>query len=169
MTSFAGRVSNRGSAMSAVSVFLALLVTGGAVMVYLQSSATTEEAHAAVGAVFDTDLSVESAMKQSQETGKPIYILATADWCGPCKQFKASTLADEQVVSQLKAQTVPYYLDVTTMDNLSDDERQLVNQLGVTSIPASFMLKDGAIAGKMVGGAGKDKFVAWVEQSVRAD
>ena len=159
----------RGSVANAASVFLAILVAGGVAMLVVQGSASKEKAEAATAVLFDRSMDVEGAMRLSAESGRPLYVLATADWCGPCQQFKGSTLADDEVVGLLQSKTVPFYLDVTSIDAMPADERRLVESLGVTSIPASFVLSDGQVRGKLVGGGSTSAFKAWVQQSVSAD
>lgn len=53
-------------------------------------------AKASGGIKFD-HMSLEDAMKEAKESGKPIFIDCYTSWCGPCKQMAATTFKEDEV------------------------------------------------------------------------
>jgi thiol:disulfide interchange protein len=45
---------------------------------------------------------IESARKRALAEGKPLMIMMTATWCGPCKMLEAQTLSDPWVQQFMK-------------------------------------------------------------------
>ncbi len=69
-----------------------------------------------------------SALEASKKDGKPVVVAFTATWCGPCKSFKANTLADAGVKKELEDNFHFYLMD-------TDDEPGLAKKFGIGSIP----------------------------------
>ena len=51
-------------------------------------------------------------LKESQQTGKPIFIDAYAAWCGPCRMMSANTFPDEEVGNYFNENFINYKLDM---------------------------------------------------------
>jgi len=65
---------------------------------------------AAAGAVVKW-YAYEEGLAVAQETGRPILLNFTADWCKFCRKMKAETYADPQVAAALNAGFVPVMID----------------------------------------------------------
>lgn len=63
-----------------------------------------------------------------------------ADWCGPCQMMKPTMEEFEKAHPEIKVRRV----------NI-DDEEELANQYGVSSIPCLVFLKDGEEVAREVG------------------
>ena len=63
-----------------------------------------------------------------------------ADWCGPCQMMKPTMEEFEKVHPEVKVRRV----------NI-DDEEELANQYGVSSIPCLVFVKDGEEVAREVG------------------
>ncbi len=57
--------------------------------------------------------SYEAALAASAESGKPVLMIFTADWCPPCKMMKRRVWPDGQVASLIDEQFVPVKVDLT--------------------------------------------------------
>jgi len=52
---------------------------------------------------FPWEQDYQTAIQESQKSGKPLFIMMTADWCGPCKKLERDTLSDPKVRDFMKA------------------------------------------------------------------
>lgn len=93
----------------------------------------------------------ESAIKSSQ---KPVLVDFWATWCGPCKQLGPVL---DQLAEEMKDSASIAKVDV-------DTNRDLAQQLGVTSIPALFLFKNGEVVDKMVGARPKGDIAAFIKK-----
>ncbi len=93
--------------------------------------------------------------------GKPILILATADWCGPCQALKKTTLSDPTIAGELQQRFNLLLLDVTDSDSPGIPTAQ---KLGVEGIPTLVVQKsDGTELGRTVGFSSPEGFRAWLK------
>ena len=104
--------------------------------------------HAPMPALFEQGITSEAAYEQSAQTGKPIFVLAPADWCPSCQSLKRGALTDEQLVATFSERAIPVYLDISKS---TSPGAEFAAQLGVTSIPAMFVIADGQVVASTVG------------------
>lgn len=64
----------------------------------------------------------DAAYWEMERTGRPMVVLVTAEWCGPCRQLKSNVLPDPQIKGLLRDYTC-------AMVDL-DQEPSLAQQLG---------------------------------------
>ncbi|MEQ8769823.1 MAG: thioredoxin family protein [Phycisphaerales bacterium] len=100
-----------------------------------------------------------AAIEQSNETGRPVIALATADWCPPCQALKRGALVDARVASLIDERAIPVYVDV---DKHPDEARQL----GAASIPTTYVIRNGEITAKVTGALAPDDYLGWLERSI---
>jgi thioredoxin 1 len=79
-----------------------------------------------------------------------------AEWCGPCKMI--SPIVDE-ISNEYQGK-----LSVGKLD--ADNNRGIVSELGIRSIPTLLLYKNGEIIDKLVGGVNKQKIVDLIEQYI---
>ncbi len=103
--------------------------------------------------VFDQHYTLTQAATISEQTGKPMLVLATADYCPPCQKLKRSTLTNPIVMDWILENTIPVYLE----DGENGDE---IGSLGVRSYPTTMLIQDGQILTSLQGALGADSYVS---------
>jgi len=80
-----------------------------------------------------------------------------APWCAPCKAIGPvlEAVANEREVLVAKVDT--------------DQNQATAGQLGVRSIPALFMYRNGTMVSSKTGGMPKPKLLAWIDEVMNAD
>jgi len=101
--------------------------------------------------VFSDGYTLTQAKAIAAEQGKPIFAVATADWCAPCQTLKRGPLQDPDVVSIIREHAIPVYLEDGT-------DREDIKQLGIRGYPTSFIVDhDGQVLARVTGGGSQYK------------
>ncbi|MEZ6164402.1 MAG: thioredoxin family protein [Phycisphaerales bacterium] len=106
---------------------------------------------AATPDVFSAAYTLEQANQLSIEQGKPVFVLATADWCAPCQALKRGAMVDPGVVELINQRTIPVYLE----ESQSIDD---IRSLGVRAYPTTLIVQQGEVIARIEGGASPDRF-----------
>jgi len=148
--------------MRSFSLVITAAVVAFAAVVLMQqfSAASGREAFKAVKSDYRTSL--DEAMAVSERSGKPMYVLVTADWCAPCQVLKGDVLAHDGVASILNERFVPVYLEETAA------ARDLATlPLMVRSVyPTSIVIDDGEIISVLEGVASRSDFKGFLRESL---
>lgn len=127
-----------------------------ALVVVMLLTSKPGEGVAPVPGVFKESLTLSAAVERAKATQKPVLVYATADWCGPCQQFKRTTLVDPSIVEWIASRTEPVYLNI-------DRSRAEAASLSITSIPATILLRDGVPAARISGAVPPAEYLAWLQ------
>lgn len=106
------------------------------------------------GALFEGHpIAVDAAQFEKHRRGNDIALLVDvwAPWCGPCR---AMAPMFEQAAAELEP-------DVRLIKVNADQEPGIASELGVTGIPALFLLRGGRILARTAGAMDARRIVAW--------
>lgn len=91
------------------------------------------------------ELDVQKGAAMAREAGRPMLIRFTADWCGYCRKMKSEVFSQPGIQRDLARAFVTVELD-------ADKNRELVQRLGIKSLPTTIILTpDMQIAERMEG------------------
>ena len=99
-----------------------------------------------------TDSSFAQDVLQSSE---PVVVDFWAEWCGPCRMIGPAL---EEISSEMEGKVKIAKLNV-------DENPQISSQLGIRSIPALMVFKDGKVVAQKVGAAPKGELSRWIQAS----
>ena len=111
------------------------------------------------------DHSYTDARNKTTETGKPMIVLVSAQWCGPCQQMKKTVLPEIEKRGLFDRVTFA----VVNVDR----ERTLARKLiGKGAVPQLFMFRKtstGWKRKKLVGGHTVDSVERFITRGIEAD
>jgi len=106
---------------------------------------------------------VDAAVQYSQQEDKPVFVMVTADWCGPCQYMKKEILSDPQVDQLLREKYSLLVLDASGPDSPGTS---MAMSLGTEAFPTFYVTRPGSMTvdRELVGGLSKDEFISWIRQ-----
>jgi thioredoxin 1 len=104
--------------------------------------------------------SFESAQKQAIESGKPMILYFTGQWCVPCRIMKREVWADNQVASPVNSRFVPVSIDIDKPEHAAVLVRYNVGGAPVTIITDP----QGNVLRWKSGGIGKSEFLQFLDE-----
>ena len=90
----------------------------------------------------------ENFQKEVMESEKPVLLDFWASWCGPCR-----------MVSPLVDEIGDERTDIKVGKINVDEQGELANQFGVSSIPTLLVMKGGKIVNQAVGARPKEQIL----------
>ncbi|MEO1584525.1 MAG: thioredoxin fold domain-containing protein [Planctomycetota bacterium] len=152
---------------AANAIFLAVIVAIVAVLIVVRGN-NAPPAESIQDGLFTTT-SFTEAQTRAAADDKLVFVLATADWCPPCRSLRAGALADAGVQSAVNAQAVAYKLDVTDSQTMSPADSQLAQTLNVSSIPALYVIDNSNnVLATTVGDMSASRFTNWFKAAAAA-
>ena len=95
-------------------------------------------------------VTTDSFQSDVLSSAKPVLVDFWAEWCGPCR-----------MVSPILDEISNEYGDKLTIVKVNvDEEPQLAQQYGITSIPALHVFKDGQVVKQIIGAKPKVSLLA---------
>jgi len=102
--------------------------------------------------IFDNKYTLSQASEISADSGKPMLVLVTADWCAPCQKLKRTTMVDPTVVDWVKNNTVPVFLEDGT-------NPQEIASLHIGAYPTTLLIQNGQVLASVQGAAGAKPYL----------
>lgn len=75
---------------------------------------------------------LSAGVAAAEESGRPILVFYTADWCPPCRKLKSDVLSDPDVEAYLQENFVRVKIDLS---DRSGPNARTAAEFGVTGIP----------------------------------
>lgn len=95
------------------------------------------------------------ARKEATESGKPILMFFTAEWCVPCRVMKREVFADPEVMAEINTNVIPVMIYQGEPGADEAFKRYNVKGTPITILTDS----DGEVITYAVGGIGKAEFL----------
>ena len=103
----------------------------------------------------------KEAQAATRQTGKPMILKFTADWCGPCRMLSRDVFSDPQVGEFIRGAFVPVIVDVTDRHGAG---QSIANQFQVDALPTLVVVNaDGQEQGRKIGYMDKPALRRWLQ------
>lgn len=97
----------------------------------------------------------EQAKAAARAAGRPLVVVFTAKWCGPCHVMNRTVWRERGMDAWIRGNAVAVLVDI-------DDDRTTAKAFGVQAVPTTIVLVDGQIADRTTGMRDAGSMVNWL-------
>lgn len=95
-------------------------------------------------------------------SGKPLILLASAEWCGPCKLLKP---AFEKLVKEFESLDPKDPLAFGMLD--TDFGMEITSSLAISAIPTILFIKDSIVKHRLIGVSSREKMIEAIKDLLK--
>lgn len=110
--------------------------------------------------MFSAGLSFHEAIGRAAMERKPLLVVFSASWCGPCQYYKRDALVDPTVEQWVGANALAVHVDV-------DTDAAVAEALSVTDIPTTVMMQGNTELGRVSGAKSATELMTWLTTTVQ--
>ncbi len=114
--------------------------------------------------VFAKAQSLDQAEARSKDTGMPVLVFATADWCTTCAEFKRGALRSDKVQQWIRGNTIPVLVEM----NKKDDPPPEAERLSVMALPTLVLMRGGKEVARLDKKVPEAALMAWLGEHTGA-
>jgi thioredoxin:protein disulfide reductase len=116
---------------------------------------------------FSRRRTLDEARARAEDSGRPVLVFVTAEWCEECRALKAGALNSSRVTTWIVENTEPVYLDVTRSASGDTDAQAMLMKLNVETPPAILLLRKGAELGRVEGAPSSKELLKQLQAMVK--
>ena len=110
--------------------------------------------------MFSAGLSFHEAVGRATLERKPLFVVFSATWCGPCQSYQRDALVDPAVEQWVDANVVAVHVDV-------DTDAAVAEALSVGDIPTTVMMRGNVELGRLRGVESAEGLLAWLKATAQ--
>lgn len=114
--------------------------------------------------VFAKAQSLDQAEARSKDTGMPVLVFATADWCVTCAEFKRGALRSESVQRWIRENTIPVLVEMNDKDSPPPE----AERLRIWSLPTLVLMRGGVEVARLDKKVPQDALMTWLSEHTGA-
>jgi thiol-disulfide isomerase/thioredoxin len=98
----------------------------------------------------------DAALRESERSGRPLVVMFSATWCGPCRAMEEGSWTDASVERWVREHGTALHLDW-------DKDAEVFRRYSVQSLPLLVAFRDGKVVDRTLGYKDAGQLLRWLE------